>query len=268
MKFLVRSFTLVLVMLAFTSVEAKTVKYELTQLNSNNGPVQYPGLNFFNAKSAVLTIAKGPLPSDTQLTSLEITFPNVAKLTATNFQLVNGGKYRAIVSGAWVYKEVIVELDNNPFVANAPMMINVFVSEKTSFINPQVESQGSLLFMAFGFMHDITPTNIVDTASVTVSGKKVDLSLKDRLGINELGRGAPGGFKVDALWYGKGVKTLYLPAPASPSEFDNFEVIGLIIDGTTDADLFASVKFKNNNSAEMISPRVLLKALLDQAYAP
>ncbi len=270
MKFLVRSFTLVLAMLVFTSVEAKTVKYELTQLNSNNGSIQYPGLNFFNAKSAVLTITKGLLPSDTQLTSLEITFPNAAKLAATNFKLVDGNKYRAIVSGAWIYKEVIVELDAVPFESRAQAMINVFVSERTAFINPVVEgtNPGASLFMAFGILRDITPTRIVDTATAIVSNKKVTLSLRDRLGINELGRGVPEGFVIDALWYGKGSRTLYLMSPVPRQEFDYAEVIGLVMEGATDVDLFVSVKFKDRNGFEMISPRMPLKDLLDQAYAP
>ena len=268
MKVFIRSFILLLALFAFASVEAKTLKYALTQLNSHNGMFQYPGLDFFGAKSVILTITKTPPSIEAQLTSLEITFPNAAKLTATNFKLIEGRKYRAIVSGAWVYKEIIVELENVLFEPNARAMVNVFVSERTAFINPQVENQGLPLFTASGNMRDITPTRIVDTSSAVVSTKKVILSLKDRLGIRESGFGVSEGFVVDALWYGRGVKTLYFVAPVSRQEFDNIEVIGLVVEGTTDADLFVSIKFKDPTGFELISPRMRLKQLLDEAYGP
>ena len=257
-------------MSVFVSAEAKTIKYELTQLNSNSGNVQYPGLDFFGAKSAILTITKVAPLYEAQLTSLEITFPNAAKLLATNFKLVDGNRYRAIVSGAWVYKEIIVELDPVQFEPKMHTMIHVFVSERTAFINPQVviPNQSAMLFNAFGIMRDITPTRIVDTASTIVSNKKVTLSLKDRLGIRESGIGFSDGFVVDALWYGRGVKTLYLPAPIAPQDFDSVEVIGLIVEGTTDANLSVSVKFKDRNGSEMISPPMPLKHILDEAYGP
>jgi hypothetical protein len=270
MKIFIRSATLLFSLFIFSAVEAKTVKYDLTELNSAPGLVQYPRLDLFGAKSAILTITKTPPSIEAQLTSLEITFPNAAKLIATNFKLIDGNKYRAIVPGVWVYKEVIVELDAVPFEPRLPARINVFVSERTAFINPQAEipNPGALLFSAFGIMRDITPTRIVDTASVIVNTKKVTLSLKDRLAINDLGRGVPEGFVVDALWYGRGVKTLYLVAPVPRPEFDNIEVVGLIVDGTTETDFQVSVKFKDRNGFEMISPRMLLKPLLDEAYGP
>ncbi|MES2825004.1 MAG: hypothetical protein V4732_15470 [Pseudomonadota bacterium] len=270
MKFFIRSLTLFLAMSLFVSVEAKTIKYDLVQLNSHSGTIQYPGLDFFGAKSAILTITKVAPLFEAQLTSLEITFPNAAKLLATNFKLIEGNRYRAIVNGAWVYKEVIVELDPVQFEPKMHTMIHVFVSERTAFINPQVEipNHSAVLFNAFGIMRDITPTRIVDTASTIISNKKVTLSLKDRMGTRESGVGFPDGFIVDALWYGKGVKTLYLPAPIPPQDFDTVEVIGLIVEGTTDADVSVSVKFKDRSGFEITSPRVPLKLFLDEAYGP
>ncbi len=270
MKFLIRSITLFLAMSLFVSVQAKTIKYDLVQLNSHSGTIQYPGLDFLGAKSAILTITKVAPLFEAQLTSLEITFPNAAKLMATNFKLIEGNRYRAIVNGAWVYKEIIVELDPVQFEPNKHAMIHVFVSERTAFINPQLEipNRSALLFDAFGIMRDITPTRVVDTASVVVANKKVILSLKDRLGVRESGVGFPDGFVVDALWYGRGVKTLYLGAPIAPWDFDSVEVIDLIVEGTTDTDLVVSVKFKDRNGSEMISQRMPLKHLLDEAYGP
>ncbi len=268
MKFFIRSIALLLAISVFTSVEAKTIKYELTQLNSSGGNIQYPGLDFFGAKSAILTITKTPPSIEAQLTSLEITFPNAAKLTANNFKLIEGNRYRAIVNGAWVYKEVIVELDPVQFEPRMSIMVNVFVSERTAFINPQAESsnRGALLLMAFGSMRDITPTRIVDTSSVLMGNKKVTLSLRDRLGVNESGHMVPDGFVVDALWYGKGVKTLYFIAPIPRQEFDNIEVLGLVVEGLTDANLFVSIKFKDRNGFEMTSLPMRLKDLLDEVY--
>jgi hypothetical protein len=265
MKMFSRSVVLLLILFVSVLTEAKTTKYDLVQLNSHNGVIQYPGLDFFNAKSAILTVTKTPPSIEPQLTSLEMTFPNAAKLTATNFKRIDG-RYRAIVNGAWVYKEVVVELDNVPLESNFPVAINVFVSERTAFINPLAENPGRPLFTAFGIMRDITPIRIVDSESTMISNKKVILSLRDRLGVRSQGAGVPEGFIVDALWYGRGTKTLYLAAPVPRQEFDNIDVVSLVVTGALESDLMVSVKFKDPQGFEMISPPMPLKLLLDEAY--
>ncbi len=271
MKFIVRLLTLSFAVFV-VSAEAKTSRYELTAINGNPGYVQYPRLDLLNPKSAVLTVVKNAPLYETHLTSLEITFPTAAKFTATNFKLIEG-KHRAIVNGAWIYKEVIVEMDDIPLQPGLPQNIRVYVSERTAFINPQAETpdHSTLLFTVNGVPRDITPVRIVDTESILIGGKRVTLSLRDRLLINTApwtGTYIPDGFVVDVLWYGRGTKTLYLQAPVAPYEFDSIEVIDLILSGTTDADRTVSVKYKDRHGSELTSPTMLLKDLLDQAYGP
>jgi len=272
MNVFTRLLTLCLAVFA-VSAEAKTSKYELeTPFSSGSGYVNYPRLDLFNAKSVVYTVNRNGTSLDAQLASLEITFPSAAKLTATNFKLVDN-KYRAIVSGAWIYKEIIVEVEVPPFFSRGTSRINAYVSERTAFIDPQTDNQnpGGLLFSISGEIRDITPVRIVDNASIVIGGKKVTLSLRDRLQIYPgpwTGTYIPDGFVVDVLWYGRGTKSIYVQAPVPPPEFDAIEVIAIVLNGTTDFDRTISFKYKDRSGIEITTSAVLLKGLLDQAYGP
>ncbi|RYY74011.1 MAG: hypothetical protein EOO52_14135 [Gammaproteobacteria bacterium] len=271
MNVLARLLTLCLATLAITA-EAKITKYDIENISSRPGYFQYPRLDLSNAKSATLTITKNAPLFEQQLTSVEITFPEAAKLTATNFKLVEG-RYRALVSGAWVFKEVIVEVDSINFEQRMPLNINVYVSERTAFINPQAENNnpGGLLFSVMGMVRDATPIRLVDSAALVIGGKKATFSLRDRLQVNPnpgSGNYIPDGFVVDVLWYGRGTKTLYLPAEVAPWDFDSIEVIALVFNGVSDIDRTISVKYKDQAGSERTSPPVPLKNLLDQVYGP
>lgn len=272
MKFLVRLLTLSFAVFV-VSAEAKTIKYELADIHSSPGYVFYPRLDLSNPKSAVLTIVKNAPLYETQLTSLEITFPAAAKFTATNFKLIEGNKYRALVNGAWIYKEVVVEIDAIPLQPGLSQNIRVYVSERTAFINPQAETPdpSTLLFTVNGLPRDITPVRIVDTESILIGGKKVTFSLRDRIQVNTApwtGTYIPDGFAIDVLWYGRGTKTIIIQTPVPPPEFDAIEATALILSGTTDADRTISVKYKDRFGAEVVTPPTLLKTLLDQAFGP
>ncbi len=271
MNALARLLTLCLAVFA-VSAEAKTTKYDLEGMYANPGYVQYPGLDLFNAKSVTYTVNRNAPLFEAQLASLEITFPRAAKLTATNFRLINN-KYRAVVSGAWVYREVIVEVDAVPNFVRGPSVINVYASERTAFIDSPTENQppGALLFSISGNLRDVTPARYVDTAAVSLGGKKVTLSLRDRLQVNSNpgpGNFVPDGFVVDVLWYGRGTKTLYLNAHIADWDFDPIEVIALIVNGVSDYDRTLSIKYKDRNGTEMTSEPILIKNWLEQAYGP
>lgn len=270
MIFFIRLVTLSLAVFV-VSAEAKNIKYEFTDMNSNSGYVYYPRLDLNSAKSVIVNVVKNPPLFETQLSSVEITFPNAAKMTATNFKLVGGNTFRAVVNGAWIFKEVIVELDAFSLEPRRNSAVNVYVSERTAFINPQAEavSPDTLLFSVRGMVRDITPIRIVDNASLLIAGKKVTLSLRDRPQVNPApwnGSSRPDGFVVDVLWYGRGTKSVYLEAPIPYPEFDSVEVIALVINGTTDIDRTISVKFKDRHGFEMTSQPVQLQPLLDQTY--
>jgi hypothetical protein len=267
MKTILRVMALLTAVGMISTVEAKTTKYELVNLFSQSGDsnIIYPGLQFFTVTSATLTVTTNPPEPETKITLLEVTFPNSAKFRATNFKLIEGTKYRAYVADAWVYRELMIDVDFNP---NGPLIVEVYISDRVGFVKSTVNTQTLPPIMLFGVrgdLNDITPTKVVDQKTLTVAGRKLILSLRDRLVLN--GQFTSEGFAVDALWYGRGTKTLILPAPFGRDMFDKVEVTALVIDGNIN-DPVISVKFKDLNGNEIPSNPVILRNLLDQAYGP
>lgn len=274
MNFIARSLGITLVALASTTTYAKTFKYDLLGVHSFNGVIHYPELDFDQVKSAVLTINKDPLSPDVQISSVEITFPNAAKLLATGFKKTEFGTWRAAVNDAWIYRQVIVEVRETDFNNAGPMpvSISVSVSEKSVFIQPEEDPKGHPLFNVEGVLRDITTNKIVDTESVIIDGKRLNLSLKENLTFAAPDvqiNGTREGFVIDALWMGKGQKTLYVPAPVPQSEFDRYTAIGLVmeeVNGPVGKEYFFSVKFTDSIGGEQLTPNLPLKYLLDTAY--
>lgn len=266
-----RGITLFSLLLATASSFAVTVKYELRDLQSNNGWIHYPGLDFSNATSAVLVVEKTDAYTEPKIKSLDITFPNAAKLSARDFKMVNG-MYRAVVDDAWIYRQVIVDLHNpnfhDPYHSN--VAIDVAVSERIGLLNPENEERGEHILLAHGQLKDITSSKVVDTASVIVNGKKANLSLKSRLGFPspEAG-GGPGGFVIDVLWMGKGEKTIYIDAGFSPNQYDFITPIGLVLEDINSSQgPMIGVIAKDEHGNQIPSPLLRLKDLLEQAYGP
>lgn len=274
MNIVARSLGITLIALASTTTHAKTFKYDLIGVHSFNGVIHYPELDFSQAKSAILTVNKDPLSPDVQISSVEVTFPNAAKLLATGFKKTEFGSYRAVVNNVWIYRQVIVEVRDTDFnyAHPAPVSIEVSVSEKSVFIQPEEDPKGHPLFHAGGMLRDITANKIVDTESVIIDGKRVNLSLKENMSFaspdTEI-NGAREGFVIDTLWMGKGQKTLYVPAPVPQGEFDRYTAIGLVmeeVNGPEGKEYFFSVKFTDSMGGEQLSPSLPLRHLLDTAY--
>lgn len=271
-----RSLGVVLFGLLSTSTYAKTFKYDLTALNAYQGPASYPKLNFNQVKSAVFTINKDPLTPELQISSLEVTFPNATKLLATGFKKIEPNLYRAVVDGAWIYRQVIVDVRELDFTRPAAHpLIEVYVSEKSAFIQPEIitDSRGENLFHVNGILRDITTAKIADTAIATVDNKKLTLSLKDLLSYAPLESQVNGpreGFVIDALWQGKGQKTIYIPAPASLEEFDRYTAIGLTLterDLISGKEYFFSIRYKDEGfNGELNTPEQPLRPLLNSAF--
>lgn len=251
---------------ATATASVKTTKYELTDVSSHNGVLSYPGLDFYDATSATLTIERTQGDPEVDLTSLDLVFPNAATLKARNFKKFEGDRYRTIVSGAWVFKDVVVEVYAPGLVADMPVHIEVQVVESTSNINPDFHSSGSLLLMAHGSLKDVTPSKVVDNGFAIVNGKRANFSLKDRLKFEP---NQPGfGFAVDTLWLGHGQKTIYIDAPFPIEEFDFVEPIALIVETDNSSGViehWVSVKFKHMGN-EATTPPFPLQDLLNQAY--
>ncbi len=268
-----------LVSLLSASTYAKTFKYDLTAISSYQGPIQYPRLSFNQAKSAIFTVNKDPLSPEVQISSLEINFPEAAKLVATGFKKVEteSGVYRAIVNDVWIYRQIVVDVRNVDFnrTQMASPRIEVYLSEKSVFIQPEnnADPKGERLFEVNGILRDITTARIADTATATVSGKKLTLSLKDLLSFAPAEaqiNGIREGFVIDALWQGKGQKTIFVPAFVPLEEFDRYTAIALLLterDSPVGKEQFFSVKYKEEGSNyELITPEQPLKPLLDSAF--
>lgn len=256
------------------STYAKTFKYDLTAVSSYPGPINYPGLEFNQAKSAIFTVNKDPLSPEVQINSLEVNFPNAAKLIATGFKKIDSDLYRAVVNDVWIYRQVFVDVRGVDF--NRPhsssTQIEVSISEKSVFIQPEDDPKGHPLFSVNGILRDITVAKIADTAIATVDNKRLTLSLKDTLTyapVEAQINGAREGFVIDALWQGKGQKTIYIPAPVPMEEFDRYTAIGLIlqeVESPFGKEYWFSIKYKEEGLGELTTPQQPLKLFLDNAY--
>lgn len=276
MNKVVRNFGVTLLSILSTTTYAKTYKYDLTAIGSHSGSLQYPNLDFNQAKSALFTVNKDPLSPDFQINSLEVTFPNAAKLTATGFKKIEPDLYRAVVNDVWIYRQVFVDVRGIDF--NRPQWgtphISVSISEKSVFINPETTTDyaGEPLFNLHGILRDVTTSKIADTAIATVDGKRLTLSLKDNLTsapVESQINGAREGFVIDALWQGKGQKTIYVPAPVPEEEFDRYTAIGLVLEelnGPETKEYSFSVKFIDANGGETLTPPQPLKPRLHEAF--
>ncbi|PUA30310.1 MAG: hypothetical protein B0W54_07330 [Cellvibrio sp. 79] len=278
----VRNLGVTLFSLISATTYAKTFKYDLNALSSFQGPIHYPNLNFNQAKSAIFTVNKDPLSPEFQISSLEVSFPEAAKLVATGFKKIEPNLYRAVVNDIWVYRQVIVDVkdvDFNRPQFNSPQ-IAVYISEKSAFIQPETNTdfRGEPLFNVHGMIRDVTPAKIADTAVTTVSGKKLTLSLKDLLTYiapgpyngGDFPQGPGEGFVIDALWQGKGQKTIFIPAPVPVEEFDRYTAVALTLTERPSpfgTEYFFSIKYKEEGStSEFNTPEQPLKPLLDNLY--
>lgn len=242
--------------------QAKTYTYDLANVMSAPGPVMYPGLDLNRVKSAILTVNRNPGETP-EIRSLEITFPNAGKLRTGVFKRLDDGRYRAIVSNAWVFKEIIVQLEGNPeLFTNSPAFISVLVSETTSNLNPEAMNQGSRLFDVQGIVRDITNMATVDTAAIMLDGKRLSLNLKDRLGVSATN--GQQGFILDAQWMGRGQKLIYIPGPFGPNEWDRIDPIAIVLEGPT-TDPTIHVRFKDNGNEQM-SPAIPLRVIMQENF--
>jgi hypothetical protein len=116
--------------------------------------------------------------------------------------------------------------------------------------------------MAGGVVRETTNLVTMDNTAIMIDGKRLSLSLKDRLGISATD--GQQGFIIDALWMGRGQKLIYVPGPLGPNEWDRIDPIGIVLDGPT-TDPVLQVRFKDNGSEQM-SPPIPLRALLQQSF--
>jgi hypothetical protein len=251
---------------------ANALNYEFIPLNSTNAGLQYPGLDFSQATTGKLILEKTTAEAEPLLKTLELNFSGAAKLVARDFKKVDGFIYRAVVNNQWIYRQVIVDIHiadiNN--VNSSPLHIEVAVSEKAGFINPEGEERGAMLLFADGELRNVTPNRIVDTASTLINGKRVNLALRANPSTSAPATGQhQEGFVIESTWMGKGQKTLYIPCPFPVQQFAFVDTTQLILeelDTPEGKDPVITVMAKDQNGFEIPSMTIRLHELLDQAY--
>jgi hypothetical protein len=261
--------------LASLTAQAKTYTYDLRNITSGGPPV-YPGLDLNGATAAVLNIYRAPGNPQVELRSLEISFPMAGKLRTGVFKQLDGQRYRALVGGAWVFKEVIVELDTpSGWVPGTQLHARVLVTDQVSFLNPEVQNQGVTLAHLQGELRDITYSPTIDSVSTLLDTKRVTLNLRDRLsaplpGSTFVPLPREPSFVLDTLWMGRGQKLLYVPAFVPWMDMERIEPIGLVLEGPA-ADPQLRIRIRDLGiglGQEVLLPGQPLRQLLQQQFGP
>lgn len=256
-------------LLIASAAQANTFKYEIQNIQSFNGAINYPGLNL-NAISGTLTIEQSSQFDEPVVKSLDVNFLEAKPLAVRSFSSVGGfGPLRASVNNAWVFRKLNVEINTFDFLnPNFQFLsVNVYVSENDNFIN-NIGQQEQLLLTLDGILVDVTPSKVSDTESLLVNGERLRLSLRNALtSVPELG--LTDQVVINSVWFGNGEENIYLPAgtPSNLARFVKPYRINLTtIAGPQGDDNFISVSLRDREGVEFESPQFLLQDLLDQAY--
>ncbi|WMS87942.1 hypothetical protein [Pleionea litopenaei] len=246
---------------------AETFIYQVENLGVNTQSA-YPNLDLNQLKSIRVIVEKDSWNDEGQIKRMDLDFENATDLTITNFSS-EFTTYRAIVNGAWVYKQVAAELNvYGPINDSTSFDLKLHVVEQTSNLNNPAESYGLQILQALGNFKDMTPNKLADASNVTVDGKRLNLKLFQKAETGMNGEG----FRIDASWLGHGDRTLFLNAPFAPPEYGRFKAIAIDLNSVTlpdgNVDHQIQVRYEDEFGAQMTSGYEPLQYLLDVAYPP
>ncbi|WP_226649449.1 hypothetical protein [Microbulbifer variabilis] len=252
--------------------QAKTFKYELQDLHSSNGEIQYPGLNLNDASSVVLTVEQADNSVPAMLTSLEINFPYAPSLSVSNFKAGDQGwRYYSTVDDAWVFRQLDIAIDGfnagNP--NNAMVHIEGFVSEAEDFIGEERSLNfDQRLFSANGQLVDVTPSKVIDVKSLTVDGSQVELSLRDNPAVDPNSSNGDMAFVIELLWFGEGKEVFHFHAPYGDESkfFEAYKLEVSTMPGPDGDETAVSIKAKDAQGMEFETHHIYLKDVLREAY--
>ena len=202
-------FAVYLLWLSSASCLAEVETYSINT-EYNGFSVVYPRLDLHTLDGIDLTVEKKSIAAsaevETVIKRVEFKLANATNLVATN--LVEGveheGKYRAILTGPWVFKKLLVEVSAANFSDGAAVQYQVKAIDKFSGTNALVESDGAGLIFGGGSLIDTTKDSVVDVARSEVDGKMVVLKLLGRIKNNQA--------RIEATWMGRGSRILSLDA--------------------------------------------------------
>ncbi|WP_445361554.1 hypothetical protein ACJJIL_07315 [Microbulbifer sp. EKSA005] len=252
--------------------QAKTFKYELQNLHSSNGEMQYPGLDLNDASSVILTIDQADHSAPATVTSLEVNFPYAPSLSVNDIKADDQSwRYYATVEDAWVYRQLDITIDGldvgNP--NNAMIHVEGFVSEAANFIGEERSlNSDQRLFSVHGELFDVTPSKVVDVKSFTVDGSHVELSLRDNPTIDPNSNYGDMAFVIELLWFGEGKENFHFHVPFGDESkfFEAYKLEVSTIPGPNGDETSISIKAKDAQGMEFETHHMYLEDMLRDAY--
>ncbi len=197
----------IIVLLVFytNAIFAENKQYKLGEPRLTQVYNTYPSLDFFGTVNVEIKATSNLNENTLTPERLELNFQNANKFVARNFRLI-GDNYRAVVQNAWVFRQVMVEL-NSVDLMNGQLNLKLYVVENMSQIDSISESFGPELLGLSGPIVDITPNPVADSLNVRYQDKRLQLKLLK----NPVYRGPEIGFEIKSMWHGHGEQVLYVP---------------------------------------------------------
>ncbi|TQV88551.1 hypothetical protein [Aliikangiella coralliicola] len=250
-------------------VQAGVLKYEIQQPTHQYNPA-FPGLDLNNLNLIKVTAVESEFSPEVSISRVEFVFQNASNLIVSNFKK-DGNIYRGLVNGAWVYKQVLVEVEvPSQLEPNAQLRTRIMVVENQSFLNNTGFTHGFLTLEAEGALFDVSANPVADTAWLKVDNKGLSMKLYQRATFDHMtGRQ---GFKIYTNWMGHGERELYINTPFPPSDYGRFKAKAIKIDTHVQPDGEAlhmiSIDYEDQGGATQSTPFEDLKMHLDQVYPP
>ena len=187
----------------------------------------YPNLDLNDLQKIRLDTTKHGSELLPVINRLTLDFANASDLVVNGFARQDN-TYRALVNGAWVYKQILVEVEA-PSSLNGQADINVrlYVVEQSNQLNGVTESTGFQMFQASGNLLDVTPNRLADKSIVNVDAKRLILKLFQNPVSAESG---DFGFQVQATWLGHGEATFLIAAPFGVAESSANDAVALRVE--------------------------------------
>ncbi len=234
---------------SFAEVETYSIDIDYNGLSA-----VYPRLDLNTIDGIDLRIEKKPAAvmsdGETVVQRVEFKLTNATNLVATN--LVDGveheGKYRAILTGPWVFKKLLVEISAANFNDGEAVQYRVKAIEKFSATNALVESEGADLIFGGGSLIDTTVDTVVDVVSTEIDGRRVVLKLLSHIKNNQV--------RIEATWLGRGTReiTFNVSHDAKPRALNLIPLedsIALNLDVTSEIIASMSLKLVLQNAFDL-----------------
>jgi len=246
-------------------------------LTSTPSAYSFPTLDLSQptyASMQVTDMVTGSMGNQKRIEKLTLQFNNANSLEVSNFRSVNGN-YIAIVEDAWVFRKLLVIVENVNFDQPDNFTVRLQVVEHSSNIDELAYSAGTELARIQGNLIDKTPKKLIDKATLNINGKELILSLKNRVGryspdpINMPVPGYDNGFEIEATWMGHGTKTFFLPLPNNGSQTHNIAPIKFNIEEINDPNhpiVTLSVEYKDSYGGSFNSNQHILNDVLLQVF--